>query len=82
MDQQAVIARMDAILTAVRVRMAIFKYHPSAAYAEILWMTPGEAVEFLALRLLLPSAGEEREAAIQRLTTKRRASLESRLTEA
>ncbi|MNY51596.1 hypothetical protein D3C86_1872010 [compost metagenome] len=45
-------------------------HNPHLVYAEVMWMTQEEAAELLELRLMLPSAGEQREAAKQRITEK------------
>lgn len=72
MDRQQVVNRTDEIAAAAKVRMDAAAHHPDQQYAEILFMTQEEASEFLELRLMLPSAGQERQEAIERLKAKRR----------
>lgn len=72
MDRQQVVSRMDQIAVAAKVRMDASAHHPDQQYAEVLFMTQGEASEFFQLRLLLPSHGQERVEAIGRLNAKRR----------
>jgi hypothetical protein len=61
---------MDTILFAVRSRMARAEYVPGASYAEVMWMTQDEAEEFLQLRLALPSPGQLRRDAAERIKAK------------
>jgi hypothetical protein len=63
---------MDEIAAAAKVRMDAVAHHSDQQYAEILFMTQDEASEFLALRLSLPSNGQERQEATERLIAKRR----------
>ena len=72
MDRQQVVNRMEEIAAAAKVRMEAASHHPDQQYAEILFMTQEEASEFLELRLSLPSNGQERQEAIERLIAKRK----------
>ena len=72
MDRQQIVNRMDEIGAAAKVRMDAAAHHPDQQYAEILFMTQEETTELLELRLMLPSAGQERREATERLIAKRR----------
>lgn len=45
-------------------------HNPHLQYAEILWMTQEEASEFMQLRLMLPTQGQERQEAKARIAQK------------
>jgi hypothetical protein len=64
------VERMAEIVAIAGIRMHAAAHHPNIQYAEILFMTPEEACEFLQLRLMLPSAGQECEAARMRIQAK------------
>lgn len=68
MDCQQVIRRMDKLVAAVKERMGAA---PCVEYAESVWMTREELAEMHRLRALLPSPGEERHQAIERIKKKR-----------
>lgn len=61
MDRRQIIAELDALTTAVKARM------PADAGCEIEWMTSAELARRHALVLMLPSFGQEREEAKDRL---------------
>ncbi len=72
MDQQAVIARIDALIEKVRAVIPNMSKAANQAYqfAEILWMTEAELHELHYLKGLLPSAMWDRQEAIMRLSEK------------
>lgn len=70
MTQQEIIARMDELGALAEARMNQAPHNPHLQYAGILWMTQEEATEFLELRLMLPSAGQQREEAKLRIKEK------------
>lgn len=72
MDQQAVIKRMDEIAAAAKIRMDAAADISGQQYAEILYMTADEMAEFHELLLKLPSAGQERLEAHNRIIAKRK----------
>lgn len=67
MDCAAAVKRMDEICAAAQERMGAAANIPGAQYAEVLWMTPDELSEFFALRMTLPTFGEEAAAAKARI---------------
>lgn len=70
MTEQEIIARMDELGTLAEARMDQAPHNPHLQYAGILWMTQEEATEFLSLRLMLPSQGQQREEAKLRIKEK------------
>jgi hypothetical protein len=58
---------MDELGVIARQRMDTIAAYPEKSYAEIMHMTQEELTEMLELRLMLPSSGEEREAAKARI---------------
>jgi len=64
------IKRMEEISSIAAERMNSAAHQPNMQYAEILFMTQDEATEFLALRLSLPTQGQERQAARARIDQK------------
>ena len=70
MTQQEIIARMDELGALAEARMNQAPHNPHLQYAGILWMAEEEASEFLELRLMLPSAGQQREEAKLRIKHK------------
>jgi hypothetical protein len=61
---------MEEISSIAAERMNSAAHQPNMQYAEILFMTQDEATEFLALRLSLPTQGQERQAARARIDQK------------
>lgn len=61
---------MDELGVIARQRMEALAHYPEKSYAEIMHMTQEELTEMLELRLMLPSSGEEREAAKVRIAEK------------
>jgi hypothetical protein len=59
---------MDEVVAAVRERMGAA---PCIEYAESVWMTREELAEMHSLRAMLPSPGEERREALERIKRKR-----------
>lgn len=57
MDKQA-IERINELCETARQRMEVAAYAPGSSYAEILWFSPEEALEFMQLQLRLPSFGQ------------------------
>lgn len=70
MTEQEIITRMDELGSLAESRMNQAPHNPHLQYAGILWMTQEEATEFLELRLMLPSAGQQREEAKLRIKEK------------
>lgn len=70
MTEQEIITRMDELGALAEARMDQAPHNPHLQYAGILWMTQEEATEFLQLRLMLPSAGQQREEAKLRIKEK------------
>lgn len=70
MTEQQIIARMNELGAIARQRMDTLAAYPEKSYAEIMHMTQEELTEMLELRLMLPSSGEEREAAKVRIAEK------------
>jgi hypothetical protein len=70
MTEQEIIARMNELGALAESRMNQAPHNPHLQYAGILWMTQEEATEFLELRLMLPSAGQQREEAKLRIKHK------------
>lgn len=70
MTEQEIIARMDELGALAESRMNQAPHNPHLQYAGILWMTQEEASEFLSLRLMLPSQGQQREEAKLRIKEK------------
>ena len=70
MTEQEIIARMNELGALAESRMNQAPHNPHLQYAGILWMTQEEATEFLELCLMLPSAGQQREAARLRIREK------------
>jgi hypothetical protein len=50
--------RMNELCELARKRIEVAAHTPGIQYAEILWLTPEEASEFMQLRLSLPSFGQ------------------------
>lgn len=61
---------MDELGALAESRMNQAPHNPHLQYAGILWMTQEEATEFLPLRLMLPSQGQQREEAKLRIKEK------------
>ena len=61
---------MNGLGAIAEQRMDQAPHNPHLVYAGILWMSQEEATELLELRLMLPSAGEQREAAKLRIKEK------------
>lgn len=61
MTEHEIITRMDELGALAEARMNQAPHNPHLQYAGILWMTQEEATEFLSLRLMLPSQGQQRE---------------------
>jgi len=70
MDVSAITKRMGEISSIASGRMYAAAHNPNMQYAEILFMSQAEASEFLELRLALPSVGQERQAARERIEQK------------
>lgn len=70
MTEQEIIARMDELGALAETRMNQAPHNPHLQYAGILWMTQEEATEFLELRLMLPSQGQQRKEAKLRIKEK------------
>lgn len=70
MTEQEIITRMDELGAIAESRMNQAPHNPYLQYAGILWMTQEEATEFLELRLMLPSQGQQREEAKLRIKEK------------
>lgn len=70
MTEQEIINRINELSKPARERMNAAPHNPHLVYAEVMWMTQEEATELLELRLMLPSAGEQREAAKLRIAHK------------
>lgn len=70
MNKQQIITRMDELGSIARARMNASADYPEKSYAEIMHMTQEECTEMLELRLMLPSNGEERQAAQARIKEK------------
>lgn len=70
MTEQEIITRMNGLGALAESRMNQAPHNPHLQYAGILWMTQEEASEFLELRLMLPSQGQQREEAKLRIREK------------
>jgi len=70
MAPEKIIQRMDELGRVARERMNNTPDNPHLVFAEIMWMTQEEASEMLELRLMLPSAGQERKEARKRIIEK------------
>lgn len=70
MKLELITTRMDELGAVARQRMDAIAYCPDKSYAEIMHMTQDELEEMLQLRLKLPSSGEERLAAQERIQQK------------
>ena len=70
MTEQEIINRIDELGKAAQARMNTAPCNPHLVYAEVMWMTQEEATELLELRLMLPSAGQHRLEAKQRIAEK------------
>lgn len=75
MDQETlsyaeIVARLDDLGRAARLRMAEAPHQPGLIWSELFWMTDEEVAEVHRLKSMLPSAGEERAEAIARLAAR------------
>lgn len=66
----SIVEQMEEVSAAARCRMAAAAHTPGIQYAEILFMDQSELAEFMRLRLLLPSYGQEVFEANQRIIKK------------
>ena len=57
MDKQP-IERINELCETARQRMEVAAYAQGSSYAEILWLSHEEALEFMQLKLRLPSFGQ------------------------
>ena len=69
-DIEHIQARIEELCRLACKRIDSTAYAPGIQYAEILWLTPAEAVEFLELRQRLPSSGQLAREARNRLICK------------
>lgn len=72
MDCQQAIIEIDKICEIARFRMNLAEHQTGVVYAEIMWMTQDETKLFFELKKLLPSNGQQRCDAIERLKIKRK----------
>ena len=70
MTKDQIVARMNELGIIAKERMLSSADYPNKVFAEIMHMTQEETEEMLQLRLMLPSNGEEREAAKFRIKEK------------
>ncbi|EKT4522769.1 hypothetical protein QEM13_002012 [Pseudomonas putida] len=75
MDQEQltyaeIVARLDDLGRAARLRMAEAPNQPGLIWSELFWMNDEEVAEVHRLKAMLPTAGEERAEAIARLAAK------------
>lgn len=70
MTKDQIVARMNELGIIAKERMSASADYPGKVFAEIMHMTQEEAEEMLRLRLILPSNGDEREAAKLRIKEK------------
>lgn len=70
MKLDMITARMDELGAIARQRMDALGYCPDKSYAEIMHMTQTELEEMLQLRLMLPSSGQQRVEAQERIKEK------------
>lgn len=70
MKLETITSRMDELGTIARQRMDAIGYCPEKSYAEIMHMTQDELEEMLQLRLELPSNGQQRVEAQERIRQK------------
>ena len=70
MTKDQIVARMNELGSIAKERMLSSADYPNKVFAEIMHMTQEETEEMLQLRLMLPSNGEEREAAKFRIKEK------------
>lgn len=70
MNKEQIVSRMNELGVISKQRMEAAAHYPDKVYAEIMHMTQDECSEMLELRLMLPSSGEEREAAKLRIKEK------------
>lgn len=70
MTKEEIIARMDELGERANARVDEAPHLSNMQYAAILWMTEDEAKEFMELKLMLPTARQEREEAKLRIQKK------------
>ena len=70
MTKEQILTRMNELGIIAKARMNATADYPEKCFAEIMHMTQEEASEMLALRLMLPSPGQERAEAIARISDK------------
>lgn len=70
MTEQQIIARMNELGIIARERMLSSADYPDKVFAEIMHMTQDECEEMLQLRLELPSNGQQRLDARERIQQK------------
>lgn len=70
MNLESITKRMDELGAIARQRIEASAHYPEKSYAEIMHMSQEECTEMLQLRLMLPSSGEERLAAQERIHEK------------
>lgn len=71
MDCQQAIIEIDKICEIARFRMNLAEHQTGVVYSEIMWMTQEETQRFFDLKKLLPSSGQQRHDAIERLKKRR-----------
>lgn len=70
MKLELITTRMDELGAIARQRMEALAHYPEKSYAEIMHMTQEELTEMLQLRLELPSNGQQRLDAQERIKEK------------
>lgn len=70
MKLDLITTRMDELGVIARQRMEALAHYPEKSYAEIMHMTQAELEEMLQLRLELPSNGQQRLDARERIQQK------------
>lgn len=70
MKLDLITTRMDALGAIARQRMEALAHYPEKSYAEIMHVTQEELTEMLQLRLELPSNGQQRLDAQERIQQK------------